>query len=60
MKRIILSAVAAVFFFIAIVMIAAAAGMMDQDASISVCIRLAVGSLLAYIAATGFAGIAED
>lgn len=59
MKRIILSALAGALLFIAVCMIAAAAGMMDQDAAISVCVRLAAGSASALVAAGGFAGLAE-
>lgn len=59
MKRSILSALAAAFFLVAVVMVAMAAGMMDQDAGISVCVRLAAGSAAAFTAAAGFAGLAE-
>lgn len=44
---------AAVFVFIAIVMIAAAAGMMDQGASIIVCVKLITGAVLALTTAAG-------
>lgn len=60
MKRNILSITAGAFFFIALVMVAMAAGMMDQGAGVSVCVRLAAGSASAFTAAAGFAGLAED
>lgn len=60
MKKAILSALAGVLFLVAIVMVAMAAGMMDQGAGVSVCVRLAAGSATAFTAAAGFAGLAED
>lgn len=55
MKNTVINLTAAVFVFIAIVMIAAAAGMMDQGASVIVCVKLVTGSILALTAAAGIA-----
>lgn len=60
MKNNILSALAGALFLVALVMVAMAAGMMDQGAGVSVCVRLAAGSATAFTAAAGFAGLAED
>lgn len=56
MKNLVLNTLTAGFIFLAILMVAAAAGMMDQGASISVCVRLTAGGILAMIAGMGFAG----
>lgn len=53
MKHIMINLAAAVFVFVAIVMVAAAAGMMDQGASVIVCVKLIAGSVLALTAAAG-------
>ena len=55
MKHIVIDTMAAVFVFLAIVMIVAAAGMMDNGAEITVCVKLVFGSILALIAGAGFA-----
>lgn len=55
MKNTMISIVSAVFVFLAIVMIAAAAEMMDQEASIMVCVKLMIGSMLALTAGAGIA-----
>ena len=53
MKNTVINLTAAIFVFIAIVMVAAAAGMMDQGASVIVCVKLIAGSVLALTAAAG-------
>lgn len=53
MKNTVINLTAAIFVFIAIVMVAAAAGMMDQGASVIVCVKLVAGSVLALTAAAG-------
>lgn len=53
MKHAVINLTVAIFVFIAIVMIAAAAGMMDQGASIIVCVKLIIGAVLALTAAAG-------
>ena len=55
--RIVLNSMAALFVFLALVMIAAAAGMMDKGAEILICLKLVAGSLLAMVAAAGFADL---
>lgn len=55
MKSAVINFTAAVFVFLAIVMIAAAAEMMDQGASIMVCVKLVIGSMLALTAGAGIA-----
>ena len=53
MKNTVINLTAAIFVFIAIVMVAAGAGMMDQGASVIVCVKLIAGSVLALTAAAG-------
>lgn len=53
MKNTVINLTAAIFVFIAIVTVAAAAGMMDQGASVIVCVKLIAGSVLALTAAAG-------
>ena len=55
MRHLVIDTMAAVFVFLAIVMIVAAAGMMDNGAEITVCVKLVFGSILALIAGAGFA-----
>lgn len=55
--RIVLNSMTALFVFLALVMIAAAAGMMDKGAEILICLKLVAGSLLAMVAAAGFADL---
>ena len=55
--RIILNCMAAALMFLALVMIAAAAGMMDRGAEILICLKLVAGSVLAMVAAAGFADL---